>query len=506
MAKEKHTFIFRADYLAKNPLRSIPMERRALHIALISSQPKKDSALGTLIPQLEERNIRIDQVQNLGELRFQEDVALRAYDAIIFHASQDGSGSKYILSVGEIRAQSDLVDMPLIVVSDQKSGTHRSRLYDEGADVVFSFEVTTDEVEAMLYSLIRKTKQKKYLSTSSAFSMEEEDSLIHTYQKCPFPVVILHDDKAVRWMNNAALRAFGINNLFDHRHREYLENLSNTLSPLCAEESSEKNPKTNTIIIESTSGNREWWRTAVAKFYKKDVSSPTNNNRLSKISGYVFFLKARAREHILEQRADYIAQLEAMALRTSACAHTIIQEDEDGIILNPYQRIYTYLAQSKKKANLNSVFTSLLEYFDPVITPEITINVRASVDQKVDLTFGDAFELFGHVLINAIGYLMSRGTITIECSHHEAGLGTSVLITASSPMRARLLPILDLETLQEEHIMANPEMATSGSQLTSRFNRIREITAAYRTELLFRTTDDDTLKLKVNLPTSFTNT
>ncbi|MCI5065559.1 hypothetical protein MRY87_07535 [bacterium] len=443
----------------------------------------------------------VQTVKNLEELRYLEDVELKSFNAIVFAPNFGTTGEAQLEAITEIRNQGDLEDMPVLVISGGARSHFHSRLYEVGLDLLLPEFTPPEDIILALQGLLDRRRRRRSLLEQARTTLESETSIFETFSLAPQPILVLSEQGTVRWLNAAAYELLGLKGADDGRVTEYCRNLSSQFAALpelhadsWREGSSAPQPLSKPIALETAHGLQDLWDGKISRFL-----SPSGEVR-----GYALLLSAQMKNRFLQDRISRITQLESMALLSAASAHSNLQKTSNGIVVGPYRQIERLLGENSPQVTLNAVVTSLLEYLDPVTPPELSLRINIPEEAQAAVSFGDMFQLVGHMLFSLIGFVSGNGEILVEASSVSTAGGEEELrltMSAHSVARAKMLPLLDLDSQREEKQYGEPNHAESGLQLSSRFDRIREITTRYHTELQYQSAGQESLKLRISLPT-----
>ncbi|MCB0330734.1 MAG: hypothetical protein KDD70_13765, partial [Bdellovibrionales bacterium] len=207
---------------------------------------------------LEELGNSIQFISNISELRYLEDVQFFTFETILFGNGFGESVDRLIAVIRELRSQTDLADMPLIVLSDGSRGRHHAYLYDAGADLILSHSTPPQDVLLAFHNLLKKRDEKRRLHESAKFTLDSEVAIFQTLSISPEAIVVVTPTGDVRWINDQGESVLGLHHASEQGRSQYFAYLSGVLRNSELFSKAEGAPL-RPVALDTYDGVNDWW-------------------------------------------------------------------------------------------------------------------------------------------------------------------------------------------------------------------------------------------------------
>ncbi len=204
----------------------------------------------------------------------------------------------------------------------------------------------------------------------------------------------------------------------------------------------------------------------------------------------------------LDQLSNSLLQSQrtrSLCLLAASASTKLISSSFDNITLSPLNKLTPLLEQNEKKALISPILTTLMEYLDLVISTDTRVKVKSKEETMVALRPTDLFQLFGHIILDAVQFAGKAGEVMIDVSGSIPGEGVTALITGQSRKVTPFIPNDYLANLIQGDITAGSTSEES-AKMNIGLAAAQEIAAQYRTTVEYQTTSEGKRKVRVKLP------
>jgi len=403
-------------------------------------------------------------------------------------------GKSGIATILEIRTEPLSTLLPILAISPSNEKTVVQAMYEVGADVVISGAVDDDLLYFQVQSMRRARRAVESYVESKNEDVALQRSFFNAFHLMREGLLLFGPEFNLLFANKNAKTLLGIE---DNTPVDLLENMFRTFL-----QQHERNT--------SSSHNL---RTQVSKF--EALLSRTDNQsfrslcRIStlldfhfNVSGYACAFNDMGEMTQLTLTLLQSQRTRSLCLLTAACSLESLNPPTSGILVSPITRIEDFLKNNPGYCSLNSVLTSVMEFLDLVISPDITVKVNVSQNPDVSLSAADLFQLLGHLILHAVEFAGRGGETLIQVDPLVPGDGVPLLVIARTK---RVTPFLSDDRLSE--LLQGDLQLASGPENPDKMSiglaAAQEVAEKYRTTIEYRHGSDATMKLRVKLPPSF---
>lgn len=436
------------------------------------------------------------QVTSLGQLlQFNKDLAsidtivtpLRLYD-----------GSSGINVCLELRALQTLSTVPILGLSPSREKTMVQAFYEAGSDRVLCAPFDQD----LVYYQITALRRQK-LSIEARLRWQAENSAISRSLKSAFNgieegLIIFNSNFELSFANLSARALLQIGNPASDREKDIIEDVFRPLIKKHQEQSESQKTK---------SKNQEFISAHESSIACADGHSFPGALRIlsllaadSSLIGYSIGVIDLSQDMLLSNALIQAQRTRSMCLLTAAHTFHKLTTNIDDILVSPLLRIEDEFKQLEAKIAVNAVITSLLEFLDLVINPDVSIKVNTKRDLILALRPPDLFRMLGHMILHAVEFAGLSGETTIDVSDHVPGEGVSITVISKSK---RIIPFkIDnyLSTLAHRSATNTKQHFHQSDKITYGLSAAQQIADKYRTDIEINDSEQEILKLRVKVP------
>ena len=430
----------------------------------------EDEHLEEITEPLSRHQVELEEFENVSEFLDKAASNPKEYDAVIVPMRlQDGSSG--VGSAVQVKGEFSTGEIPLIMITYSHDKAVIQSLFELGADGVF---VTPLEIETILLYIEALNRQREFWQERNSTGPSKIDSfsaLLEIFDHMPRGVIFLDAELNLLHINSLAFKLIGDPELSANRK---------TINKILKKARDPEVP----VLIAGTDG-RELSTTVTPISSGETLIHTIIIEDLSELSHI-------SEIHHTSQRTR------TLTLLTAAASLTFLQKTGTGVIVSPLLRIEEFLKNESMTTSLNILSTSLLEFLDLIIDPNVVLKVDIREERPVAVLPSDAFQIIGHLLLYAVDFVAGKGEISVVAEEYTPGEG--VVLTFIADTR-RLSPINSSDYLESalsaEHLLND---AAPAGKLSFGLQAAQNIARAYRCEIEYRQPQENIIKLRVGFP------
>lgn len=212
----------------------------------------------------------------------------------------------------------------------------------------------------------------------------------------------------------------------------------------------------------------------------------------------------------LDQLTNTLTQAQrtrSLCLLAAGCSLNFLNatggSDAGGIIVSPMLRLEEYLATTEKTCFLNSAITTLLEFIDLVISPNINIKVQVKNELRLAIRPADFFQLVGHMILHAVEFAGRSGETNISIGDNVPGEGVTLLVISKSRKVTPFIPNDHLANIIQGNLTPPGTTSRHENKLSIGLAAAQEVASRYRTSIEYQSNSGGAMKIRTRLPVDY---
>jgi|GEM_PF-3486084 len=447
-----------------------------------------------LLNAFSERNFNTLEVQSSSEItRLIKQEGLNL-DAIVvpLRLPKEKSGIAAIL---ELRTESSSTLIPVLAISPSKEKTVIQALYEVGADVVMPAPLDDDLISFQVQSMRRARRAVETYFESRSEDLALQRSFFNAFHLMREGLLLFGPDFNLLFANQNAKTLLGIE---DTTPVDVLEEMFRSFL-----QQHERNTSTSRNLRAQVSKFEALLNRTDNQSFRSMCRVSTLLDYNMEVCGYACAFNDMGEMTQLTLTLLQAQRTRSLCLLTAACSvEALDPATSNSPLISPVIKIEQFLRGHPQFCSLNAVLTSVMEFIDLVISPDITVKVNVSKDPDVSMPGADLFQLLGHLILHAVEFSGRGGETLVQVDPTVPGEGVPVLIIARTK---RVTPFLSDDRLSEL-LQGDLQLASNAENLDKMavgLSAAQKIASQYRTNIEYRHANDSTMKLRIKLPPSF---
>ncbi len=455
-----------------------------LSIALIKPNEQLARAIDPLRSRAGVKLIEVKDVQELFELPLEQIDQLDT----VFVPLRLESGSTGVSSCVEVRSHPMFHRLPIIGLCITREARVLDSFHEVGADAVYATPFDFEAILSQVRALSRRSQvYERPLEPSENENLRYFTACMHAL---PEGVIVFDRQGNLYFGNDRARLLFQLN---EQTSAEEVESLERFFAPYFSE---------HKRICSIDSAHTSWFEARLTlgnSIQTISFSISSLESFSPDVAGYCVQVRNSADIQWIRKSYSSMERLRSMLAITQACLTELLPKTSSGILVSPLQRIEEVNRAAARSCSLNAVLTSLLEFMDLVLPPELIIKVSGS-DLKLSAQASDLMRMIAYLVYLAADFCGGSGEISIDAGDHIPGEGVTLMVIAQAKS-----PVTDLEPSTLTNLILNEltnleyVSTTEPGKISSGIGAAHELARQLRTDLQYQHNGNQ-LKLRIKLP------
>jgi DNA-binding response OmpR family regulator len=465
-------------------------------VALLKPDPRISDDISHLFLRHEYSLRSVVSVDEIIELEQDES---SGFDVIVVPL-QLSDGSSGITACLRIKSEESLAARPVLGLSVGKEKTIIQAFYEVGADIIICGPFDADLMYLQISAMGRQAKSFAQSMRSNQESSGLSRSLVTAFDSVREGLLIFNSNYELSFSNVSARLLLGTQ--FPPTNEDALQ-VEKIFRPYMVEH------EKSTSSTQSADEMGSSYEATVNRIGGRNFAVGLRLTTLIAHDGVPIGTAVALTDlSELDQLSNTLTQAQrtrTLGLLAAGCSLQFLSQtgSTGGVIVSPVMRLEEFIQNSPKECFVNISLTTLLEFLDLVISPDISVKVNTRSDVKLAIRPADFFQLAGHMLLHAVEYAGRAGEALLDVGDNIPGEGVTLVVTARSRKVTPFLANDHLSSLIQGELSTLGKSGRSVNKLSYGLTAAQEVADRYRTAIELQGGSGGILKIRVRLPASY---